>query len=249
MQTESMDTRKYEQTVHDAGATDYERVIVAEYGMKHKYFTTYIWGISFSELFLDYGCGTGTASRVLTNIGREVVAFDVSSKMCAITKKTCKVPVVVADAFNLPFKDKVFSTICITGVLHHILDLNSAFKEIKRVAKDVICINEPSMPQSPFVMKLFNIYHYSTLRRIFSSSCSTTKYKGSRYERALDANELIRLCKKFGFHIIRIRFFTHIPVLHLFLSEKIRKYIFAGLISAKKGTHIEIIARLEGAQE
>ena len=145
-----LDTRKYEQKIHDAEASDYDRAIVSQYGMKHKYFTTAIWAKKFSEPFMDYGCGTGVTSSVLAEANREVVAFDISTKMAAITKN--KVPdaqVVVADALNLPFKDRSFPTICITGVLHHILDLDGAFGEICRCAKDVICINEPSTSPPP----------------------------------------------------------------------------------------------------
>lgn len=140
-----LDTRKYEQMIHDAEASDYDRAIVSVHGMKHKYFTTAVWAKKFQEPFLDYGCGTGVTSVVLAGMNREVVAFDISTKMAAITKN--KVPgawVVVADALNLPFKDRSFPTICITGVLHHILDLEEAFDEICRCAKDIVCINEPS---------------------------------------------------------------------------------------------------------
>ena len=151
-----LDTRKYEQRIHDAEAPDYDRAIVSQFGLKHKYFTTAIWAKKFSEPFLDYGCGTGVTSIVLAEANREVVAFDISTKMAVITKN--KVPdahVVVADALNLPFKDRSFPTICITGVLHHLLDLNGAFDEICRCAKDVICINEPSTsPPHPYNQKI-----------------------------------------------------------------------------------------------
>ena len=75
--------------------------IVSAHGMKHKYFTTAIWAKKFDEPFLDYGCGTGVTSSVLAEANREVVAFDISTKMAAITKN--KVPsaqVVVADALK-----------------------------------------------------------------------------------------------------------------------------------------------------
>lgn len=244
-----IDTRKYEQMISDAGASDYEKAVVSEYGLKHKYFTTFIWGKTFSELFLDYGCGTGVASRTLIKTGRKVVAFDISWKMVSITKETCGVPVIVADALNLPFKNQAFSTICITGVLHHILDLETAFDEIRRCTKDVLCINEPSITESLFLVKL--------LIRIFfwiiglnkalhmRAPYKTFLYRGSKYERPLDPNELIQLCKSHGFEILRIRFFNHIPLVHLFLKERIRKHIFKFLISNKRGTHVEIIARLK----
>lgn len=230
--------------ISNAGASDYEKAVVREHELKHKYFTTFIWGKTFSELFLDYGCGTGVASRTLIKTGRKVVAFDISRKMVSIAKETCGVPVIVADAFNLPFKNQAFSTICITGVLHHILDLETAFDEISRCAKDVLCINEPSITESLFLVKLISIFFWMIdlnnmrMQKRFS-------WRASRYERPLDHNELIQLCKSHGFEILRIRFFNHIPLIHLFLNERIRKHIFKFLISNRKGTHVEIIARLK----
>jgi len=232
--------------ISDTGASDYEKAVVSEYGLKHKYFTTFIWGKTFSELFLDYGCGTGVASRTLIKTGRKVVAFDISRKMVSITKEVLDVPVIVADALHLPFKNQAFSTICVTGVLHHILDLETAFDEIRRCTKDALCINEPSITKSLFVVKLVHIFFWIIgLNRALKPLCKTFSYRRSKYERPLDPNELIQLCRSHNFKILRIRFFNHIPLIHLFLNERIRKDIFKFLISNKEGTHVEIIARLK----
>ena len=248
---EVRDTRKYEQMIHDAEASDYDHVIVSQFGLKHKYFTTAIWAKKFDEPFLDYGCGTGVTSSVLAEANREVVAFDISTKMAAIAKN--KVPdaqVVVADALNLPFEDRSFPTICITGTLHHILDLDGAFDEICRCAKDVVCINEPSTSPPRIIIKLIHgfIHTLTPLIRpvyygIKKKKPSQIVYSGSIYERPLDPGEMIQLLESHGFQIIGVRYFNHVPFLHLFLPEKIRKYIFQVLIHPKKGTHVEIIAR------
>ena len=247
---EVRDTRKYEQKIHDAEASDYDRAIVSQYGMKHKYFTTAIWANKFQEPFLDYGCGTGVASVVLAGMNRKVVAFDISTKMAAITKN--KVPdaqVVVADALNLPFKDRSFPTICITGVLHHILDLDGVFGEICRCAKDVVCINEPSTSPPRIIIKLIRgfIHTLTPLIRPVYYGIKRKKLSqivhGSIYERPLDPAEMTELLESHGFQIIGVRYFNHVPFLHLFLAEQIRRYIFQVLIHPKKGTHVEIIAR------
>ena len=73
-------------------------------------------------------------------------------------------------------------------------------------------------------------------------SQSQIVYHGSIYERPLDSAEMIGLLESHDFQIIGVRYFNHIPYLHLFLPEKIRKYIFKVLIHPKKGTHVEIIA-------
>ena len=72
---------------------------------------------------------------------------------------------------------------------------------------------------------------------------SQTTYHGSIYERPLDPAEMIGLRESGGFQIVGVRYFNHVPFLHLFLPEKIRKYIFQILIHPKKGTHVEIIAK------
>ena len=249
---EVLDTRKYEQMIHDAEASDYDRAIVSEHGMKHKYFTTAIWAKKFHEPFLDYGCGTGVASIVLARMNRKVVAFDISPNMLAITRsKVPDVQVVVADALNLPFKDRSFPTICITGVLHHILDLDAAFAEICRCAKDVVCINEPSTTPPHIIVRLIKPFiriatpvarpiYYILKNR--GKKGSQMRYSGSIYERPLDPSELKELLRSHSFEIIGERYFNHIPFLHLFLPEQIRRYIFQALIHPKKGTHVEIIA-------
>jgi ubiquinone/menaquinone biosynthesis C-methylase UbiE len=244
-----LDTRKYEQMISDVGASDYDRAIVAEYGMKHKYFTTAVWAKKFHEPFLDYGCGTGVASIVLARMNRKVVAFDISAKMAAATKNNIPTAqVIVADALNLPFKDRSFPTICITGVLHHILDLGRAFDEICRCGQDIVCINEPTSTSPHITVKLIRgfIHILSPLLRpmyygIIRKS-SRIRYHGSIYERPLDTAEMIGLLESHDFSIIGVRYFNHVPLLHLFLPEQIRRYIFQVLIHPKKGTHVEIIA-------
>lgn len=247
------DTRKREQLLHDAGASDYDRAIVSEFGMKHKYFTTAEWAKRFQEPFLDYGCGTGVASRVLAEMNRKVVAFDISPRMASITRT--KVPyahVIVADALNLPLKDRAFPTICITGVLHHILDLNRAFDEICRCGQDTICINEPSTTAPYIVVRLINVLIHAAiplvrpiyyLMRNKVKRSSESRYRCSAYERPLDPIELRQLLESRGFRVISARFFNHIPFMHLFLPEQIRRALFRALIHPEKGTHVEIIAR------
>ena len=242
-----LDTRKYEQMISDAGASDYDRAIVAEHGMKHKYFTTAVWAKKFHEPFLDYGCGTGVASIVLARMNRQVVAFDISAKMAAATKNNIPTAqVIVADALNLPFKDRSFPTICITGVLHHIVDLDRAFDEICRCGQDIVCINEPSTTPPRMIIKLIQGFIH-LLRPVYygikKKKPSQIRYHGSIYERPLDPAEMIGLLESHGFQIIGVRYFNHVPFLHLFLPEQIRRYIFQALIHPKKGTHVEIIAK------
>jgi len=242
-----VDNRKYEQIQADAGAAIYEKAISSEWGYRYNYLTTYSWAKRFNEPFLDFGCGTGIASKVLERQGKQVVAFDISRGMLRFAKKRCNIPLVLADALNLPFKDKVFSTTCITGVLHHILDLEKTFAEITRCTKEVICINEPC-PKPSIAMRLLLIMAYSVSLvegKIIQLGKKQPSKKGgyhSKYERHIDPKILIALCNKYGFEVVQLRYYNHIPLLHKFLSEKFRSRLFAALISSKSGTDAEIIA-------
>jgi len=249
MQEMAVDTRRYERAISEAGATEYEEAITKRSLMIHRYFTTSKWGRMFPNgVFLDYGCGTGVVSRFLVRMGLEVVAFDFSKKMCKISKETCSVPVVVADALNLPFREKSFSTVCVSGVLHHIHDLERTFEELCRVSRHFVCIDEISTTPPPLIMRLIQLFFqflFSLRKRIFTKSVikGWRFYGASEYERPLNPNYLVQLYEKNGFRVVGMRFFNDIPLSHLFLPESVRKYVFAKLISSKGGIDVEIIAK------
>jgi ubiquinone/menaquinone biosynthesis C-methylase UbiE len=252
-----VDNRKYEQIEANAAAQIYERAITSEWSYRYSYLTTFSWGKRFNEPFLDFGCGTGLASNVLEKLGKQVTAFDLSRRMLYFAQKRCNVPLVLADALNLPFRDKVFSTTCIIGVLHHILNLEKAFDEISRCTKDTICINEPT-PKPSIVMRviLFLIYIPTMARRTIlqfgtrrPKSPSQKEQYHSKYERPLDPKKLIQLCEARGFTVTQLRYFNHIPRLHKFLSEKSRARLSSMLVSSKNGTDVEIIAAASSRQE
>jgi ubiquinone/menaquinone biosynthesis C-methylase UbiE len=241
-----VDNRRYEQIQANAGAVIFEKAIF-EWDYRHEYMTTCSWATRFSEPFLDFGCGTGMASKVFERMGKQVVAFDASKEMLRFAKMRCRsVPFVLADGLNLPFRDKVFSTTCVVGVLHHILNLDGAFSELTRCTKDVVCINEPC-PKPSVVMRLILLAVYCTsvfrgkvMRHRKRDSFNEGSYH-SKYERPLDPETLVQLSKKHGFDLVQIRYLNHIPLLHEFLSEKFRGRLFSALISSKNGTDAEII--------
>lgn len=239
------DSRKYERALSDAGAEDYEK---GEWLLEHKYFVSARWGRKFDGLFLDYGCGTGLVSRNLIAVGREVIATDISRNMCRIAKKIHMVPVVVADGLNLPFRDHAFSVICISGVLHHIpQQLEKAFTEIGRCSSNAICIIEPSTTSPHMLLRpiLFLNKVFSWLLYQLVYKRKSGKYTFSIFEGPLRPEKLKTLCEKQGFKVSELRFFNHIPKLHIFLSERIRKYLTKKLISLSHGTDVEIIAKRE----
>ncbi|KPJ56226.1 hypothetical protein AMJ49_05350 [Parcubacteria bacterium DG_74_2] len=97
----------------------------------------------FEKKVLDYGCGTGNQSLFLARNGAKVTGIDISEEGIkqAIKKNETKykdienkVNFLVMDAEKMTFPDNVFDVICGTGILHH-LNLDLAFKEIRRVLK------------------------------------------------------------------------------------------------------------------
>ena len=241
-----IDNRKYEQKLANENATLYDEIITREWGYRYRYVTAYSWGRSFDEPFLDLGCGTGMCSSVLESLNKEVIALDISREMIKIAKKRCKnVYFVVGDALNLPFRNEVFSTICIIGVLHHILDLEKVFDEIFRCTRQIVCINEPISNPSPFIkFPLILIYGLARIPAAFINLLRKRVPKSyhSKYERSLNGNNLIRLCEERGLKVVDIRYYTHIPFLNFFLSDRIRGRICKALSSLKRGTDIQIIA-------
>lgn len=184
-------------------------------------------------------------SRYIANIGREIVGVDLSKNMCKIAKRLCGIQVVIGDCLNLPFKDKAFDVICVSGVLHHFPhQLERAFSEIGRCARKAVCIIESSATSPRTFLKpilflnklygwiLFHLYTYTHVRE---------KYTCSIFEKPLNPKKLVRLLKKEGLQISEIRFFNHIPLI-TFLPESFRKHLVKSMLSSDRGTDVEIIA-------
>jgi ubiquinone/menaquinone biosynthesis C-methylase UbiE len=241
------DSRRYEQAQANAGATVFEKAISSEWDYRYNFLTTHSWADRFHEPFLDFGCGVGMALAVFERLGKQVVGFDASREMLRFAKRRCAtVPLVLADGLHLPFGDKVFSTACVTGVLHHILDLDGALAELTRCTREVVCMNEPC-PKHSIVMRLvsFGLYCVQVFRgKMMGLTRRSLNGKGSyhsKYERPIDPARLIELSRKYGFEPVQVRYFNHLPLLNEFLSVKFRARLFSMLMSSKKGTDTEII--------
>ena len=84
---------------------------------------------------LDFGCGTGWVSKLLSSNGHHVVGIDVSSHLVksAISSPSQNSQFVVGDCMSLPFKDSTFDVIIGIGILHH-LTPEKGLSECLRVA-------------------------------------------------------------------------------------------------------------------
>jgi SAM-dependent methyltransferase len=91
---------------------------------------------------LDYGCGDGTFSWILSSLGAHVCGIDISPDSIRHARKVgpqsqsngSSPRFLVCDAHQTPFKNHLFDYVVGNGALHH-LDLDRAFAEIARVLK------------------------------------------------------------------------------------------------------------------
>jgi ubiquinone/menaquinone biosynthesis C-methylase UbiE len=85
---------------------------------------------------LDVGTGTGVAAQTLADRGASVVGIDPSLGMLRVAKRVRPgVPVVAAEAIDLPFKDATFDVVTGNFVLAHFTKYQTALFDIVRVLR------------------------------------------------------------------------------------------------------------------
>lgn len=83
---------------------------------------------------LDFGCGAGWISKILSSKGYDVTGIDASSWLIKNAMKAShETHFLVGDCMALPFKENVFDFVIGMGILHH-LDANKALAECFRVS-------------------------------------------------------------------------------------------------------------------
>nr|WP_154325290.1 class I SAM-dependent methyltransferase [Pantoea sp. 201603H] len=90
---------------------------------------------------LDLGCGAGHASFIAAEQVRNVVAYDLSSQMLDVVKRTASergyshLKTEQGYAESLPFPDETFDIVISRYSAHHWHDVGQALREVKRVLK------------------------------------------------------------------------------------------------------------------
>ncbi len=84
---------------------------------------------------LDFGCGTGQASRVFASEGHLVTGVDISRPAIAYAQEhTANATFVSIDSEErLPFPDRLFSACYCSEVIEHLFDIDGFLAEINRV--------------------------------------------------------------------------------------------------------------------
>ncbi|PIE53147.1 hypothetical protein CSA37_02975 [Candidatus Fermentibacteria bacterium] len=114
---------------------------------------------------LDAGCGKGRLASILSE-DRSVTACDI-----VIDKKTIEqypeISFHETDICSLPFSDKQFETVTCTHTLEHIWDIESAVKELRRVAEKRLIIVVPKERPYKYAFNLhlhFFTFPYQVIR-------------------------------------------------------------------------------------
>jgi len=89
---------------------------------------------------LDVGCGTGILFNYVVDKAKSIVGLDISRKTLQEAKKKAKnlknVHLVLADADNMPFREKLFDYVFGVTVLQNMPEPAKTLMEIGRVAKE-----------------------------------------------------------------------------------------------------------------
>ncbi len=119
-------------------STEYREMLMKE-DLPEKflpYFSLISCGVNKGAFGLDFGCGTGTSSVVLTQAGYHIVGMDLSFAF----RRDIKQSFVQGNGFYLPFKDSSFDFVGMNAVIEHIPDVERFFDEVIRVLKQKGCL-------------------------------------------------------------------------------------------------------------
>lgn len=90
---------------------------------------------------LDVGSGNGTFSWCFNKYAEKVISLDYSEQLLKSNSSTLKV---LANGYQLPFKDNQFDIVFEANLLHHLDRPHCAIKEMKRCSKEYVIFIEPN---------------------------------------------------------------------------------------------------------
>jgi SAM-dependent methyltransferase len=101
------------------------------------------------QKILDFGCGFGATTRLLTACGINVVAYDPSSVRIDAVKKRCTEAIVTSDIETLRM-NAPYSGVILDNVLEHVPDPNLLIEFISEIldSRAIIYVSVPSYEES-----------------------------------------------------------------------------------------------------
>ncbi|MDD5331702.1 MAG: class I SAM-dependent methyltransferase [Candidatus Nanoarchaeia archaeon] len=127
---------------------------------------------------LEIGCGVGRFTKLLSERGADVTGVDTSKNMIDYCKKNDKKGTyLVANALELPFKDKSFDIVYSISVFNHLKSYETAISELARVSRDKVILGFPNKVSLLSIAYLYRWVRHGNLKY----STSDTK-KGKRHQ-------------------------------------------------------------------
>ncbi len=149
--------------------------------LKQKKAYQYAAGCSKHRRVLDFGCGSGYGTWLLSDHAREVIGVDISEEAIRHCAQTYRAPTLsfqeISPDYKLPFDDGSFDVIVSFQVIEHIPDVRSYLTELKRVLErsGSLFLTTPNrkyrlLPlQKPWNPEHFREYSSKSLERELSS--------------------------------------------------------------------------------
>jgi SAM-dependent methyltransferase len=137
---------------------------------------------------LELGCGSGDFTKTLAETKARITAVDISSNLIECARKKvpdANVTFKVENAYDLNYPDHTFDAVIGNSILHH-LEMDQAFKEIRRVLKPGkgICFIEPNLLNPLQIIELSTPY----MRKISRHSPDETAIVRWKMKNMLEAH-------------------------------------------------------------
>jgi len=194
------------------------------------------------DKILDLGCGNGRLYKILKNKEIEYTGIDISKKLIEIARKNFQFSIfhrqggiplrrdnfqtnskprfIVADALNLPFKEKEFDLVFAIALLHHIPTenlqlrvLKNCFKILKKNGLIILTVWNLIQPRlllkykiRPFSKDVYIPWKSKILQSPRGDGGAKTSKILKRYYHVFTKGELKQIVKKAGFKIIKCYF-------------------------------------------
>ena len=194
---------------------------------RDKVFERYKKFLKNKKSVLDVGCGSGACTRRIYEYSANIFGCDISENMLRIAKQKClHASFAQADILDIPFKDASFDLIFVADVIHHLLEQDYIYEELKRLLMPGGCliIDEPNrlarFSLHHIVKKIKNVVPQDIWNRFFAKE-DTVKNKvfHSPVEKlkmkkntitphGIDPVEVRKLLDGNGFNIIRSGYYN-----------------------------------------
>ncbi len=132
------------------------------------------------KAILDLGAGYGRLTDEYVDHFEEVVLFDFAANLLkqaeqdwCVRQNKQHIRCIQGDAHALPFTDKSFDTVLCVRLMHHVLDIETVFTEIKRVLK----------PQGHAVVEFANKRNAKEIIRFLFGKSGTSPFSLEPYQR------------------------------------------------------------------